>query len=1133
MRIATTLMLTAFISLSAAANAQKVTLSEKNSSLASVIRKLRSQTGYNFFYVKDNIDGAKPVTVDLVNVPLAEALKVIFADQPLTYLVDDKEITIKKKPAATEPAIVLADVHGKIVDEEGNPLPFVSIVIKGTQKGAITAADGTFTLHASNGDVLLASSIGYEPQEIRYTGQATVQFTLKRATNSLTDVVVIGYGAVKQKNLTGAVTTVKGKDLDVSASTSFQSALQGKAAGVQVVQPTGQPGAGVKVQIRSNPSYANAGVLYVVDGVPISDISADPGLKGSGQRYGTGGVDKSPLNFINPNDIASIEFLKDASAASIYGARAGAGVVLITTKKGNSGKSKVEYSGSYGAQNADKMYPVYGAADYMTQRNLFAQEMWSRNNKVAPYYGTVDPATAPAFRPIYSQGMIDSARSNTARATDAITRSGYTQQHNLSISGGNGKTTYFASGNYFDQKGVIIGTDYTRYNGRVSIDQAISDNFKVGANVILSNSTANNTVTGGQNENGGIVTSAIYWAPVQPLQLPDGSYPLSPYYPNIPNPLSYATVTDKTVSNRSLSSAFAEWTIIPGLKANARFSYDNYTTKRSSYFPRTFFYGSQVNGAASIAEADAKSTLLEYTLSYNKTFSPKHALSAVAGYSYQKTNNEGFNAANQNFLSDVLEYYNLGAGQADKPTVGSNRDEVIWASYFARAIYTYRGNITLQGSIRRDGSSVFAANKKWGYFPGVSAGWVISDESFMSQVKPVSFLKLRVGYGETGNSAFKSNDAQSSAFRNYGSVPIYFGNGNINSGVALNRDGNPNLTWETVGELNAGVDFGLFHNRLTGSVDYFNKNIRNLIAYVKYPIGFVIDGVFRNAGQTRSTGYEIALQSKNIISENGFSWSTSVNFSHYLSYWVKRSPEALAALQKYEIPTGKDALFNPYFGYLSEGIYKGDKGSMPAWMPGMLPGGIILKDIHGFDASGKVVGPDGAITAADKTYIGNQDPRFNFGIGNQFSYKNFDLSIFFSGLVQKKWSPYLAGRITENTMGSFGFNAMPISSSRWSFQNPNGNFPTSLTDGSYSQYQNEANYWLVDASFLRCRNITLGYSLPAKVMEKQHLFSGVRFSFDVQNPFTITKYPGLDPELNGDNFYPLIKSYVFGVNVSF
>lgn len=1137
MRITTFLLFAILMQVSASSLAQRITLSEKNASLKKVIEKIREQSNYDFFYIKDNLKSAKPVDIQLNNVPLEEALKAIFAGQPLGYEVKDRVVVIKMKPrvlvSELAPVFKSVDVGGHITDKAGAPIPGVSVKVKNTQKGAVTDSDGKFQLSLVKGDVLVITYVGFQTQEIIYDGQSAIQVVLEQSNNELGEIVVIGYGAVKQRNVTGAIVQVKGKDLNSSVASSFQQTLQGKAAGVQVIQPTGQPGAGVKIQIRSNPSFADAGVLYVIDGVPINDAAVQPSLGGTigGSRYQVDGVDKSPLNFINPNDIESIQFLKDASAASIYGARAGAGVVLITTKRGAEGKSSIEYTGSYGVQKADKMYPVFGAKDYMVQRNLLREERWYRDNKIAPYYGTVDPTSVDPYTPVFTQAQIAGAAATNQAATDAITRGGYTQQHNLSLSGGNGKTSYFASGNYFDQKGAIIGTDYKRYNGRLNIDQIVSDKIKIGASIIASNSDANNTITGGSNENGGIVTAAIYWAPSVSLRSPDGGYPLSPYYPTIPNPLSYATVTDKTRANRLLSTAYGEWTILEGLKAKANFSYDQSVSKRSSYFPKTFLFGNQANGSASISESDNQSKLFEYTLSYNKNLSEKHNINAVAGYTYQQSNWEGFNAGNQNFLSDVSLYYSLGSGQSDKPTVGSSKSQTTWASYFARAIYTYNGNITLQASIRRDGSSLFAENKKWGYFPSISAGWVLSDEAFIKSVKPISFLKLRAGYGETGNSAFKS-----SAFALYGtSQSAYFGSNTVSSGLVLSRAANPNLTWETAGEFNIGLDYGLFNDRISGSFDYFNKTIRNLISYIPYPSGFIIDGVYGNAGKTRSRGYDISLQTKNIVSSSGdgFTWSTNLTFSHYLNYWVKRSDQALKVLEKYEPVSGKNALFDPFKGYLSAGLFTGQFGSGPAQMPGMLPGGIVIKDIHGYDASSNLVGPDGKITAADLQYIGNKDPEFNFGIGNRFSFKSFDLNIFMSGIKQKKWSPYASGRATEKTTDSFGFNAMPVSATRWSFQNPTGNFPTSLYDASYSGYQDGSDYWLVDATFLRCRNITLGYSLPNRLMAKQHIFSKVRISFDVQNPFTVTNYPGLDPELDSGNFYPLVKSYVFGINASF
>lgn len=1133
MKLSAFLILATCLQASATGYAQ-ITIVSNHAPLKSVLRTLRQKSGYDILWNADILQHAKNISVNIHNETVAGAMEKILENQDLSFVIVDKTIVLKKRANSeqiTRPVQVV-DVSGTVTDDKGAPLEAASIQIKGTATGTVTDKAGNFRLQTpQTSGILIVSYTGFQTQEIAFSGNSKLEIKLLPIEKTSEDVVVIGYGSLKQRDVTGAVAKVSGKELDLSTSSSFQQALQGKAAGVQVTQGTGQPGAGVSVQIRSNPSFANAGVLYVIDGIPVNDNAGQPDIGGDvGAKYMGGGVDKSPLNFINPNDIESIQFLKDASAAAIYGARAGAGVVLVTTKKGASGKPKIQYSGSYGVQKVDKMYPVYGAKEYMEQRNDLALEKWYKDSAIAPYYGTRDAASVTPYTPIYTQDQINKALSGKS-ATDAIIRGGYTEQHNISLTGGNGKTSYFASGNYFDQKGVIIGTDYRRYNGRLNLDQVISDKIKVGTNIVISNSVANNTVTGGANENGGIVTAAIYWAPVQPLQSADGSYPLSPYYPAIPNPLSYGTVTDKTNANRLLTSAYGEWTIIPGLKAKANFSYDQSYTKRSTYFPKTFLYGLNSNGSASISESDAQSKLYEYTLTYNKDLAERHRLNAVAGYSYQQTNWDGFGAGNQNFLSDAVLYYNLGSGQALKPTVGSGKSQQTWASYFARAIYTYKNNITLQVSIRRDGSSVFATNKKWGYFPGVSAGWVLSDESWMKPVTAINYLKLRVGYGETGNSSFGA-----SAFSRYGTaLSPYFGTGNVNSGVILTQNANPNLTWETAGEFNAGLDFGIIHNRITGSFDYFNKTIRNLISQIYYPPGFVIESVFSNAGKTRSTGYEINLNSRNIQSESadGFNWSTSINFSHYLNYWVERSPEALAQLAKYEVPTGKNALFNPVSGYLSDGLFTGQYGTAPAWMPNMLPGGIIIKDIHGFDASGNLTAPDGKITEADKTYIGNGDPQFNFGFGNTFQYKGFDLNIYLSGMKQKLWSPLESGRATETSMASNkGFNGMPVID-RWGINNTSGTFPTALYDANYSGYQNGASYWLVDGSFLRARNITLGYALPTGLMAKQKIFSSIRVSFDMQNMFTITRYPGLDPELNSSNFYPLVKSYVFGINATF
>jgi TonB-linked SusC/RagA family outer membrane protein len=1030
-------------------------------------------------------------------------------------------------------AFAQTKITGTVKDTAGVTLVGVSVKLKNTSIGAVTDANGKFSL-TTNGSAraLIFSYIGYVPQEVPISGQNSINVTLKTQSSSLGEIVVIGYGTQRKKDVTGAVSSIKAADLDISTSSNFLQSMQGKAPGIQVTQSTGQPGASVDIKIRSNPSNADPGTLYVIDGVVVNNSPATP----SAGKYGTTGLSQSPLNFINPNDIESIEILKDASSRAIYGAQAGAGVVLITTKHGKTGKPTVQYSGSYAPQRVDRMFQVLDTKDYMIQRNLIGQELYLQSNKIAPYYGTVDPSTVAAFTPLYTQNQINSTP-QYPNAMDAITRVGYTQQHNISLSATTGKTSYYISGNYYDQKGVILGTDFRRWNGRVNLDQNISETVKAGINLTTSNSTSDNAVTGGQYQDGGIIAAALYYPANLPLQNPDGTYPLNPSYTSIPNPLSYSTVTDQLLNTRLLTSGYVSWEVIKGLTAKGNFSYDQSSSKRNSYFPTTFSYGAQVNGIASIANNSANTKQVDYTLNYKLPISQNQSLDLLAGYTYQLQNTDGVYAGNQNFITDAVSYYNLYTGQADKPGVGSFKTQATYASYFGRAIYQLNHKYTLQASLRRDGSSRFALNHKWGYFPAVSAGWNISDEKFMQNAKSINLLKLRVGYGEIGNANFPA-----SAFEVYGtSVNPNFGTSSTSTAIYLTQAANPNLKWETAGEFNAGLDFALLGNRVTGSVDYFNKTIRDLITFIPFPADFTVSGVYGNAGTTKSTGYEIGIQTQNIVAaqKGGFTWSTNINFSHYLSYWSERSPQSLATLAKYIAPSGKDALFNGVYGAQATGqLFTGTYGSAPATMPGMLPGGIILKDIHGYDANGKLTGPDGKITAADQTLLGNTDPKFNIGFGNKFTYKNFDLNIFFSGAVQKAYSPYAGNGLyrivqLQANLGTFGWNTMPISLQRWTFQNTKGAFPTGLADPTYSGYQNSSSYWFVDASYIRCQNITLGYLVPQSLLSRQKILSTVRLSFDLQNAFVITKYPALDPQISQNNFYPLSRSFVFGINATF
>ena len=1106
-----------------------LTLNLKNVSIEQVLNEIETKTTYRFLYNKDLVDIQRKITKVSKKQSVAKILDQIFEGTDITYSVNGKQIVLTKAEKKS-PSQTTKKISGIITDQNGVPIIGASIVINGTMKGTISDVDGKFYIETQSDSKLKISYIGYLTEVVAVNNQNDLKILLNEDSKALDEIVVVGYGTQKKREVTGAVSSVQSKDLNSIASSNFAQTLQGKAAGVQVTQATGQPGANVSIQLRSNPSNASGGVLYVIDGIPVNDNAGTP-QTALGSKYGTSGVDQSPLNFINPDDIESITFLKDASSASIYGARAGAGVVLITTKKGISGTPKITYSVNYGVQKVDKLYDLLNTHDYMLEANLVGQELWLRDNKIAPWFGTADPsAINSAFVPRYSASALANTP-NYPSAMQAIFGQGSIQQHNLSVSGGNDKTSYLIGANYFDQKGVLIHSGLTRYNFNLKLDQTISKTFKIGTSVILSNSRTQNANTGGINEKGGVVTAAMYYPADQPLIGSDGTYLLDARYANIPNPLSYNTVTDFTDGYRLLTTAYAEWEIVKGLSAKGNFSYDQSSNKRSSYYPVTFLYGQQANGQAAINEAGANSRLSEMTLNYKGKFiKNKLGINLLAGYSNQVSNWDGLSAGNQNFVSDAISYYNLGAGQALTPSVGSSQSQQTWASYFTRGSFSWDDKYIVQASVRRDGSSSFATNKKWGYFPSISGSWVISDENFIKNISIISDLKLRAGYGQTGNSSFGG-----SAFEVYSVAPWASpirGSNTVSSAMLMTQAGNPNLTWETAGELNIGLDFGFFKNRFTGSVDVFNKTISNLISQIPLPADNIVSSVWGNAGTTRSEGFEIALQSKNFIAakKGDFSWTTTLNLAHYLSYWIQRSAASLATLPKYVAATGPNALFNGYYGYEAAGLFTGKYGTSPAIMPGLLPGGIIIKDIHGYDANGNLVGPDGKINAADQSLLCNFDPTLNFGFGNTFTFKNFDLTVFFSGQIKKGLSPF--NQYPEN-ITDYGLNLLSDVKNDWTIQNTTANRPGLVPDLLYNGYQSNSSYWVVDASFIRCKDITLGYTLPKKWLSSQKIISSLRIYADVQNLFTITSYPGVDPEINQGNYYPLSKSYMAGLSVEF
>ncbi len=1122
----------------------KVTLRDNRMRLDQFFRQLEKLTKYRFFYSIDRVPLTSTISVQANNEPLLDLLQRVLPALGLSYKqVNDSLITIGVITAADTKNTTTANnsnnrqdgkivlVKGQVFDNAGAPMAGVAVSERKSGRGVITDKDGRFAINARLGGLLQFSFVGYIQTQLNISSTGNLKVSLQPVAQDMEEVVVIGYGAIKRKDITNAVSRLNMADINISANANFTQALAGRAPGLLATQTTGQPGAAVDIQIRDNPSFASAGVLYVLDGVPINNAATDPA---NNPEYGSGGIDRSPLNFINPYDIESIEVLKDASAAAIYGAQAGAGVVLITTKKGKAGKPRLEYAFSHAFQRQGKFYALLGTKEYMEQRNKIQYEMWLRDNDIVPY-GDATPSSAsvPPFVPKYTQAQIDSTPVQPS-AMKAISRGGMVQQHNLSLTGGNDRGRYYISGNYFNQTGLLKGSDYTRYNGRVNMEQFINRRLKVGANIVSSNSKANNpAIQTGRYEDGGIMMAAWAYPANQPLRNADGSYPLSADYPNIPNPLSYLQVTDQSQLQRLLTNGYATWEIIPGLKAQADFSYDQSREKRSVYMPKSFLFGMRSDGMASIGETNSSTQLIDYTLCYTKGLGNRHRINALAGYSYQVNNGEGMNAQSNGFISDDYLYNNIGSGTGTRPVVGSFKNRQTWASYFARVIYTLSNRYTLTASVRRDGASNFAENKKYAYFPSVSAGWQLSEEPFFTRLRPlVNNMRLRASYGFTGNSNIGSN-----AFAYYATTPAFgYVFGNIPAtGITLSQISNPNLTWETVRELNAGIDFELLKSRLSGTVDYYHKTISQLLTFIPLPTDYAVAAVAGNAGRTGTHGWEISLHSQNILScrKLGFRWNTDLMLSHFYSFWKQRPEASLKNLAKFVDPRGQfddEAVY----GYISEGLFKG-KGKPPAAMPGLIPGGIMLRDLDGFDANGNLTGkPDGQLSSADQRYIGSRVPKYSFGFNNTFSYAGFDLSVYFYGtsgavksLTDDAFSTWM-----ETNMAQYGWNTLAFAKNRWSYDNTGSRWESGLRTG-YENYTVNSDFWYQKAGFIRCRDITLGYAFPQDWIKKQNTLNSIRLSVGVQNPFVITGYTGLDPELQSFLAYPMARSVIISLNTSF
>ncbi|RAJ08176.1 TonB-linked SusC/RagA family outer membrane protein [Chitinophaga skermanii] len=990
--------------------------------------------------------------------------------------------------AQTKP-LINSHLSGRVMDAQTKePLPGAAVQIQGTTHGVITDQQGKFSFVTGQPFpyTLIVTYTGYKKLEI-VANNPNIDIALEVLQSQLNDVVVVGYGTKKKSDLTGAISSVN-NNLFKQPVSSIDQALKGSVPGVQVVQTSGQPGGGVSIRVRGGSSIQGGNEpLYVIDGFPVYNSTTNAGT--------TSGTPINPLASINPADIENIDILKDASATAIYGSRGANGVVIVTTKKGRADRSNISWESSYGVQSLRKKIDVLNAQEFAILRN---EVLFDTN-----------PAKGP------NQYLSNEEVAKLGKGTDwqdAAFRSGNIQNHQLTISGGSAKTRYLLSGNYFTQEGIIRHTDFNRISLRANIDAQPYERLKISSSITASKSDANIAPSG-------IVSSLLLMPPTATIYEPNGSYTLRNPFENIfANPI--ATLNEqlnKSTTNRFFGTAFGELKVIEGLHVKVLLGADVNTTNEKLYIPSTIYEGTQTGGAAGRGNYSSYSWLNENTITYNKNIG-RHAFDVLGGFTQQEFNSDVVRTGAEKFVTDQLKYNSLQSG-ATLVRPFSNTTSWVLHSWLARVNYTYDNRLYLTASIRTDGSSRFGKGNKWGYFPSAAVSWRIGNEDFFKRYKQtISDLKLRASFGVTGNLEIGEYQSLATLY----SVTYIIGN-KILTGFTPNRIANDQLGWETTDQYNAGIDVGLWNNRVLVTLDGYYKKTRNLLLNVELPWTSGQASSLQNFGSVENRGIEIGINSKNFVGD--FTWSTDFNFSLNRNKVLSLGNGAKQYITgNYIIQVGQP--LGSFYGTVTNGILQTgeekDKGAFTG-NAAPKPGDRLYKDIN----------KDGTFTtAADRAIIGNAQPNFLAGIQNHFSYHGVSLSVFFQGSFGNK---ILNGNRQSLELFTGQQNAAGSARDRWTATNPSQTIPRAKLDPAPIF----SDRFIEDGTFVRLKNIALSYDISRNWL---HNIAGIQVYVSAQNLLTWTKYTGFDPEVtSGSNvspgtdagIYPVAKTFNAGIKVSF
>jgi TonB-dependent starch-binding outer membrane protein SusC len=1016
-------------------------------------------------------------------------------------------------------------VKGKVTSG-GATLPGVNVVIKGTKTGVSTGFTGEFEISKVPANATLVFSfIGYNTKEVPANFSSPMNVVLAEDTKSLNEVVVVGYGTVKRKDLTGSISSINSSAIKNQPFSSLDQALQGKVAGVTVTQNSGAPGGGVSVRVRGITSLGGNEPLYVIDGVQVSGSSNNDSFNFSSIGGGNGQTKVNALSNINPSDIESIDVLKDGAAAAIYGASASNGVVLVTTKKGKKGKSILAYDTYSGFQQVAKFVKVLNLKEY----GQFIKEVYPTAGLVVPYE--------------YRNPELLGEGTNWQ---DEIFRSALTVNHQLSFSGAKDNTKFYTSLNYFSQDGIVINSNFKRYSMRLNLENKLNNWFKFGNNLTFGNSRENVTFN---DDESGVISGAIRQSPAVPVRLSDGSFggpdPAQGLGSgNGKNAVATSEIRNNYLNRYKLNGNFyGEISFAKNLTFRTDFGYD-YTTSKNSIFNPTYKIGNDINDVNQSIKINSDSFFWVFKnyLTYSKSFG-KHDFTVLLGQEAQQNKYEGITASRKKFPGNNLDA--LGLGDATTATNDNYKGTHSISSYFGRLNYSFDNKYVLTASIRSDASSNFGPNNRIGYFPAISGAWILSNESFMKPLtKVLSYAKFRAGYSTVGNENIEAYSFGSKI----ASVNNAFG-----TAYLLENIENANVKWETTISENYGVELGFLEDAIRIDLDYYKKTSSDFLFPQPTPgiLGSSPTGSFLglkppvvNLGEMVNEGIDFTLNTRNIAKEN-FTWNTTIVFSKFRNKLTKLADENSTIFRTIEFnntitKTTVGESVGQFYGYVVEGIYKTEAELYSSPTPkdpidrntGVWLGDIKFKDVNG----------DGKIDDNDRTYIGSPIPDFTYGITNTLSYHNFDFSFVLQGSQGNEIYNWTR-RLTEGMKEVNANQGIAVKDRFIENVNTNTNVPR-FKNGDPGNNSRVSSRFVEDGSFLRIQNLTLGYSLAPKYLERTKLFSKVRIYGSAQNIYTFTKYSGLDPDIGSFNQdallsgvdngrYPVPKVFLMGLNIEF